>query len=93
MNMFDSQVVADFRAHLNAPARQFLLANPMLKNPLEYSNPDVRGQLGSPINRASWLQPPDDGFFDQWATWIGGFGDFDWTEEWTLMVQEQDFRP
>jgi hypothetical protein len=93
MNTFDSQVVADFRAHLNAPARQFVLANPMLKNPLEYSNPDVRGQLGSPINRASWLQPPDDGFFDQWATWIGGFGDFDWTEEWTLMVQEQDFRP
>jgi hypothetical protein len=92
-NTFDSQVVADFRAHLTPAARQFLLANPLLRNPLEYSNPDVRGQLGSPIFRANWLQPPDDGFFDQWATWIGGMGDFDWTEEWTIFAQEQDLRP
>jgi hypothetical protein len=92
-NTFDSQVVADFRAHLTPAARQFVLANPLLRNPLEYSNPDLRGQIGSPIFRASWLQPPDDGFFDQWATWIGGFGDYDWTEEWTTFIQEGDLRP
>jgi hypothetical protein len=89
-NTFDSQVVTDFRAHLTPAARQFVLANPLLRNPLEYSNPDLRGQIGSPIFRASWLQPPDDGFFDQWATWIGGMGDVDWTEEWTMMIQESD---
>lgn len=92
-NTFDSQVAADFRAYLNSPARQVVLANPLLRNPLEYSDPDVRGLLGSPIYRSTWLQPPDDGFFDQWATWIGGMGDFNWTEEWTTFVQEQDFRP
>ncbi len=92
-NTFDSQVSADFRAHLTPAARQFVLANPMLRNPLEYSDPDVRGLLGSPIFRSTWLQPPDDGFFDQWATWIGGMGDYDWTEEWTTFIQEQDFQP
>jgi len=92
-NTFDSQVAADFRAHLTPAARQFVLANPLLRNPLEYSNPDVRGQIGSPIFRASWLQPPDDGFFDQWATWIGGMGDYDWTEEWTTFILEVDLRP
>lgn len=92
-NTFDSQVAADFRAYLNTPARQVVIADPLLRNPLEYSNPDVRGQIGSPIFRASWLQPPDDGFFDQWATWIGGMGDYDWTEEWTMVIQETDLKP
>jgi len=64
-----------------------------MRNPLERSNPDFRGQLGSPIFRANWLQPPDDGFFDQWATWIGGMGDYDWTEEWTTFAQEEDLKP
>jgi len=27
------------------------------------------------------------------ATWIGGFGDFDWKEEWTNFAREQDLRP
>jgi hypothetical protein len=38
------------------------------------------------------VQPPDDGFFDQWATWIGAFGDLNWTEEWTNFLQEQDLQ-
>lgn len=88
-----SQVAADFQAFANNPARQLIIQDPMLRNPLERSNPDFRGLLGSPIFRASWIQPPDDGFFDQWATWIGGMGDFDWTEEWTVFQQEQDLRP
>ena len=86
-------MAADFRAFANNPARQLIIANPLLRNPLERSNPDFRGQIGSPIFRASWLQPPDDGFFDQWATWIGGMGDYDWTEEWTTFIQEEDLKP
>ncbi len=92
-NTFDSQVVADFRAFLTPAARQFVIADPMMRNPLERSNPDFRALIGSPIYRSSWLQPPDDGFFDQWATWIGGMGDYDWTEEWTTFAQEEDLKP
>ncbi|MFN9296781.1 MAG: hypothetical protein ACK6DZ_03620 [Acidobacteriota bacterium] len=92
-NNFDSQVAADFRGHMNNAARQFVLANPLMVNPLERSDPNFRGLLGSPIFRATWNQPPDDGFFDQWATWIGAFGDFDWTEEWATFIQEEDLRP
>jgi hypothetical protein len=73
--------------------RNFIVADPMLRRPFEYSDPDFRPTLGSPVWRAGWVAPPDDGFFDQWATWIGAFGDEDWTEEWTNFLQEQDIRP
>lgn len=89
----DGQVVADFRAFVGAPARQALISDTLLRRPLERSNPDFRPLTGSPVFRANWIQPPDDGFFDQWATWIGGFGDFDWTEEWATFAQEQDLKP
>ena len=88
----DGQVVADFRALLTAPGSQFLIADTLLRRPLERSDPDFRPLTGSPIYRANWIQPPDDGFFDQWATWIGGFGDHDWTEEWANFAQEQDLQ-
>jgi len=89
----EGQVVTDFRALLTAPAAQFLIADTLLRRPLERSDPDFRPLTGSPVFRANWVQPPDDGFFDQWATWIGGFGDHDWTEEWATFVQEQDLQP
>jgi len=89
----DGQVTADFRTFFGAGARQMVIADPLLRRPLERSNPDFRPLTGSPVFRANWIQPPDDGFFDQWATWIGGMGDFDWTEEWTNFAQEQDLRP
>jgi len=92
-NTLDGQVIADFRPFFGAPARQMVLADPLLRRPLERSNPDFRPLTGSPVFRANWIQPPDDGFFDQWATWIGGMGDFDWTEEWTNFAQEQDLKP
>lgn len=92
-NTLDGQVTADFRTFFGAAARQTVIADPLLRRPLERSNPDFRPLTGSPVFRANWIQPPDDGFFDQWATWIGGFGDFDWTEEWTNFAQEQDLRP
>jgi hypothetical protein len=89
----EGQVVADFRALLTNPAAQLLIADTLLRRPLERSDPDFRPLTGSPVFRANWIQPPDDGFFDQWATWIGGFGDYDWTEEWASFAQEQDLQP
>lgn len=89
----EGQVVTDFRALLTNPAAQFLIADTLLRRPLERSDPDFRPLTGSPVFRANWVQPPDDGFFDQWATWIGGFGDHDWTEEWATFAQEQDLQP
>ena len=86
---------------VNEPAGDFvttqagnvLVADPLLRRPMEYSDPDLRPQVGSPIHRANWVQPPDDGFFDQSATFIGAFGDWDWLEEWTNLIQEQDIAP
>ncbi len=94
-NTFAGQVNTNavYQNFATTGGRQFVIANPMLRRPLEYSDPDFRPMLGSPLWRASWLQPPDDGFFDQWATWAGGFGDVDWTEEWTTFHQEQDLQP
>jgi len=70
-----------------------LLANPMLRRPFEFSDPDFRPMLESPVYRANWVQPPDDGFFQQSARYIGAFGEEDWTEEWTTFIQEQDMAP
>jgi hypothetical protein len=64
----------------------------LLRRPFDYSDPDFRPRLGSPVFRANWVQPPDDGFFDQWAVWSGAFGDVNWTEEWTNFLQEEDLR-
>jgi hypothetical protein len=74
-------------------ANNVLLADPLLINPFEYSAPDFRPGLGSPVFRANWVQPPDDGFFDQSANFSGAFGEIDWAEEWTMFIQEQDMTP
>ncbi|HZO56368.1 MAG TPA: hypothetical protein VFB63_26915 [Bryobacteraceae bacterium] len=73
--------------------RTFLVADPLLARPLEYSDPDLRPAPNSPAYRASFVQPPDDGFFDQSATYIGAFDQVNWMEEWTQLVQEQDLKP
>lgn len=73
--------------------RNFVVANPALRKPLDRSDPDFRPLAGSPVFNLNWVQPPDDGFYDQWARWIGAFGDEDWTEEWTNFLQEQDIKP
>jgi hypothetical protein len=96
-NEINTQVAEGFRPFFSGagtnPARNVLLANPLLRRPLEYSDPDFRAALGSPVYRANWVQPPDNGFYDQWANWIGAFGAEDWTEEWTSFHQEPDLRP
>ncbi len=73
--------------------RNFIIADPKLARPLELSNPDFRPQSGSPALGPGWVAPPDDGFFDQWASWIGAFGSVDWTEEWTMSILEADVAP
>jgi len=73
--------------------RNFQPQDPKLRRALEFSDPDFRPQPGSPVFSARWIQPPDDGFFDQWATWIGGMGQVNWTEEWTTFLQEEDIKP
>ena len=95
---------ADFGTTSNANARALLsgslgsgqnvlVVDPLMRRPLSFSDPDFLPKAGSPIFRANWVQPPDDGFFDQSARWNGAFGDVDWTEEWTNWVQESDIKP
>jgi hypothetical protein len=74
-------------------ARNVLVSSPLLRRPFDVSDPDFRALPGSSLLRANWVQPPDDGFFDQWATWVGAFGDVDWTEEWTCFHMEADVAP
>lgn len=72
--------------------QNFLVADPLAARPFEYSDPDFAGLFGSPLFRAGWVAPPDDGFFDQSAKFIGGIGDEDWTEEWTNWLVESDIQ-
>lgn len=73
-------------------AQNIVAADPLLTRPFEYSDPDFIGLFGSPIFRAGWVQPLDDGFFDQSARFIGGIGDEDWTQEWTSWLVESDIQ-
>ncbi len=94
-NTIAGQVEAGSLAFANGTSgqgRQFEVIDPRLRRPLERSNPDFRPLPGSPVFRANWIRPPADGFFDQWANYIGAFGDVDWTEEWTNFIQEQDIK-
>ncbi len=70
-----------------------MVADPMLRRPFEYGDPDFRPQVGSPVFRANWVQPPDDGFFNQFAPYSGAFGDVNWLEEWSMPTQEEDLAP
>lgn len=89
----NDQVVPELRPLATggqAQSGNFIFADPLLVRPLERSDPDFRLQPGSPALGAQFVAPPDDGFFDQWATWAGGMGTVNWTEEWTTFIQEQD---
>jgi hypothetical protein len=74
-------------------AKNFLLADPLLRRIAEFSDPDWTGLFGSPVFRTGWVAPPDDGFFDQSARFIGGIGDENWMEEWTSFLIETDIAP
>ncbi|MCX6591147.1 MAG: hypothetical protein NTZ56_06455 [Acidobacteria bacterium] len=92
-NTIEDQVLPAFLPYAQNAARKLVFANPNLRRPLEYSDPDFRPRLGSPVLRTGWTLSPDDGFFDQFADYAGAFNLVDWTEEWTVFIQEQDIKP
>lgn len=92
-NTVAAQLIAAVAPLVGNGLRNFQPQDPKMRRALEFSDPDFRPQPGSPVFSARWIQPPDDGFFDQWATWIGGMGQVNWTEEWTTFLQEEDIKP
>lgn len=78
-------------AYAADPVNNFVAADPQMRRPLVYSDPDFRPDVGSPALSPRWLSPPDDGFFDQWAHFCGAFGsEVDWMEEWTSFHRDED---
>ncbi|MDZ7376052.1 MAG: T9SS type A sorting domain-containing protein [candidate division KSB1 bacterium] len=53
-----------------------------LVDPFNLNNPNVMPTSGSPVFTGG-ATPPNDGFFDTSATYIGAFGNVDWTAGWT----------
>ena len=93
-NTVDGQLShAPTRTWAAANVKNLAPADPNLVRPFDYSDPDFRGRFASPLFRAGWVSAPDDGFFDQTATFTGGIGDEDWTEEWTSFLVETDIQP
>ncbi|BDC52427.1 hypothetical protein F183_A47420 [Bryobacterales bacterium F-183] len=80
-----------FAAGTRGSGLNFFALDPMLRRPFEYSDPDFRPMTGSPVFRANWIQPPDDGFFQN-AGFIGGMGDSNWMEEWTNFLVDSDIK-
>lgn len=85
---------AEATAYAADPLHNFVAADPQLRRALEYSDPDLRPTIGSPALSMRWNAPPDDGFFDQWASFCGAFdGDNDWSEEWSSFLRDEDIAP
>jgi len=74
------------------PNANVIIADPLMRRPLEYSDPDFRGRPGSPISQPRWVLPPDNGFFSQDAQFLGAFGEERWDEEWATYIQEEDLQ-
>ncbi len=53
----------------------------MLTAPFDLNNPNCLTQAGSPVLTGGGT-PPNDGFFDPTASYIGAFKDVDWTFGW-----------
>jgi hypothetical protein len=75
----------------NGAGKNFMVADPLIQRPFEYSDPDWSTLFSSPVFRTGWVAAPDDGFFDQ-VRFIGGMGDEDWTREWTSYLQDVDIQ-
>lgn len=54
----------------------------MIDNPFRMLNPNFLPMPGSPALTGAGT-PPNDGFFDPTATFVGAFKDVDWTAGWT----------
>lgn len=75
----------------NGAGKNFVVADPLIQRPFEYSDPDWFSLFGSPVFRTGWVNAPDDGFFDQ-VRFIGAFGDVDWTQGWTSYLVDADIQ-
>jgi hypothetical protein len=75
----------------NGAGQNFVVADPLIQRPFEYSDPDWFSMFSSPVFRAGWVNAPDDGFFDQ-VRFIGAFGDTDWTQGWTSYLVDADIQ-
>ncbi|MBK6912151.1 MAG: T9SS type A sorting domain-containing protein [Ignavibacteriales bacterium] len=53
-----------------------------LNDPFNLTNPNFLPEVGSPLLSGA-ATPPNDGFFDVTATFVGAFGPTDWTFEWS----------
>ncbi len=54
----------------------------LLADAFNLTNPNAMPTAGSPL-AVGGANPPDDGFFDATATFIGAFGKVDWTAGWS----------
>jgi hypothetical protein len=57
-------------------------ADPMVMGPTSATAPKFQVNVGSPALSGA-AAPPNDGFFDQSATFLGAVGPSDWTDGWT----------
>ncbi len=57
-----------------------------LIDPFNVANPNPMPQAGSPVFTGA-ATPPNDGFFDPTATFVGAFGTKNWTERWSELSQ------
>lgn len=90
----DGQVhptTVDFAKGQRGQGKNQVVANPLLRRPYDYSDPDFRAKFGSLLFRAGWVAPPDDGFFVP-VNFLGGIGDEDWTDEWTNFLRDSDIK-
>jgi hypothetical protein len=55
--------------------------------PFDLNNPNFFPQVGSPLLTGAGT-PPNDGFFDATATFVGAFGSDDWTFGWARFKPE-----
>lgn len=53
-----------------------------LNDPFNLTNPNFLPEVGSPLLSGA-ATPPNDGFFDVTATFVGAFGTKDWTYPWS----------
>ncbi|MEW5741978.1 MAG: hypothetical protein AB1938_23890 [Myxococcota bacterium] len=59
--------------------------DPQLTNPMNEAAPSFKPLAGSPALTGG-ATPPNDGFFDVTATFIGAVGATDWTQGWTTFA-------
>jgi len=76
----------DITSWFNANNNRYFSANEnaMLESPFSLPNPNPMPKAGSPALTGGAI-PPNDGFFDPSATYVGAFGAEDWTNSWSTI--------